>query len=60
MPAATRTFAPDAAELERLADAALARLPERFRALLAAWCCAWRRKRRRRCWPSSSWSLPMS
>jgi predicted Zn-dependent protease with MMP-like domain len=34
MPAATRTFAPDAAELERLADAALARLPERFRALL--------------------------
>jgi predicted Zn-dependent protease with MMP-like domain len=35
MPAATRTFAPDAAELEWLADAALARLPERFRALLA-------------------------
>ena len=34
MPAASRTHAPDAAALERLADAALARLPERFRALL--------------------------
>ena len=29
-----QTFAPDAAEIERLADAAIARLPERFRAHL--------------------------
>ena len=34
MPAATRTYAPDIAALERLADAALTRLPERFRALM--------------------------
>jgi predicted Zn-dependent protease with MMP-like domain len=34
MPAATRTFAPDAAALERLADAALGRLPDHFRNLL--------------------------
>jgi predicted Zn-dependent protease with MMP-like domain len=34
MPAATRTYAPDVAALERLADAALARLPPHFRALL--------------------------
>jgi predicted Zn-dependent protease with MMP-like domain len=34
MPPATRTYAPDTAALERLADAALARLPEHFRALL--------------------------
>jgi len=34
MPAASRTYAPDAAALERLADAALARLPQRFRALM--------------------------
>lgn len=31
----TRTFAPDAAAIERLADAALARLPGRFQAWLA-------------------------
>ena len=29
-----QTYAPDAAEIERLADAAIARLPERFRAHL--------------------------
>ncbi|MDP8993734.1 MAG: metallopeptidase family protein, partial [Pseudomonadota bacterium] len=29
-----QTFAPDAAEIERLAEAAIARMPERFRALL--------------------------
>jgi predicted Zn-dependent protease with MMP-like domain len=29
-----QTFAPDAAEIERLADAAIARLPEQFRAHL--------------------------
>ncbi len=34
MPAASHSYAPDAAAIERLADAALARLPERFRALL--------------------------
>jgi len=32
--AKTQTFAPDAAEIERLADAALARMPEHFRRLL--------------------------
>jgi predicted Zn-dependent protease with MMP-like domain len=31
---ANRTYAPDAAAIERLADAAIARLPERFRAFL--------------------------
>jgi predicted Zn-dependent protease with MMP-like domain len=35
MSAPPRTYAPDAAALERLADAAVARLPERFRAFLA-------------------------
>lgn len=30
-----QTFAPDAAALERLAEAAIARLPEQFRALIA-------------------------
>jgi predicted Zn-dependent protease with MMP-like domain len=34
MPAASHSYAPDAAAIERLADAALARLPDRFRALL--------------------------
>ncbi len=34
MNAGPRTFAPDAAALERLADAAIARLPEAFRAFL--------------------------
>ena len=34
MPAASHSYAPDAAAIERLADAALGRLPERFRALL--------------------------
>ena len=35
MKQADRTYAPDAAALERLADAAIARLPERFRDFLA-------------------------
>ena len=30
----SRTYAPDAAEIERLADAAIAALPEPFRSLL--------------------------
>jgi len=34
MPAASRTYAPDIPALERLADAALARLPGQFHALL--------------------------
>jgi predicted Zn-dependent protease with MMP-like domain len=34
MSAGPRTYAPDAAAIERLADAALARLPQAFRALL--------------------------
>lgn len=34
MSAARQTYAPDAAALERLADAAIARLPEQFRALM--------------------------
>jgi predicted Zn-dependent protease with MMP-like domain len=32
--AETQTFAPDAAEIERLAEAAIARMPEHFRRLL--------------------------
>jgi predicted Zn-dependent protease with MMP-like domain len=34
MPGPNRTYAPDAAAIEWLADAAMARLPEEFRALL--------------------------
>lgn len=34
MPAARETYAPDTAAIERLADAALARLPAQFRALM--------------------------
>jgi predicted Zn-dependent protease with MMP-like domain len=58
MPPATRTYAPDTAALERLADAALARLPEHFGRCSAMWCSAWWRRRRMRCWQSWSWNLP--